>query len=125
MTKVNRAPSFPFYTGDWLADPKVRILTWAEQGKYIYLLASMWEHGAESCAIPRKTAEALVGKPFVARVLAGPYPLLQIVTPADDLPPGPFTETEHLWSDRLFEESQKCRSRSEAARRSIGHRWKK
>jgi len=116
MSTQDRAPAFPFYAKDWLSDAKVRSLSNAERGKYIDLLASMWEYGDAGCYIPRATAERLYGKAFV-RTIA-------------DLPTSPLAcEDMHgepyLFSDRLLREAQKYRSRSEAARRSAEIRWER
>jgi hypothetical protein len=112
VSTQDRAPSFPFYSKDWLADPKVRALSWADKGKYIDLLASMWEIGDEGCVIPRKTAEKLFGKRFVAMIT-------ESILDAEVYPDG----VERVFSNRLFQEAQKCRSRSSAARASAEARW--
>ena len=115
MSRQDRAPWFPFYPADWLSDPKVAALTWASQGRYIGLLASMWEHGAEGCRIPRRTAEKLYGTAFVAAIADGPHAL--ITAYIDD------AGSTWLHSDRLFQEAQLCKSRSDAAREAARIRW--
>jgi hypothetical protein len=114
VSTQDRAPSFPFYAKDWLADPKVRSLSWATKGRYIDLLASMWEHGDEGCVIPRDTAERLYGKPFIRDITAGDNPILESYEKDG---------TALVFSNRLYQEAQKCRSRSAAARKSAEARW--
>ena len=43
-----KAPAFQFYVKDWLADGKVRRLSWEAKGVYIELLALMWNEGHDS-----------------------------------------------------------------------------
>ncbi|MBU0599134.1 hypothetical protein KKF61_09205 [Patescibacteria group bacterium] len=38
-----KLPFMKFYTGDWLKDPGVQSLDWADQGRWIRLLCFMWE----------------------------------------------------------------------------------
>ena len=115
MPSQDRAPAFPFYAKDWLADAKVRSLTFAERGKYIDLLASMWDYSDAGCYLPRKAAERLYGKPFVKMIA--------------DSQTSPLASEEmdgelHIFSHRLMQEAQKYRSRSDAAKRSAEARWK-
>lgn len=42
-----KAPAFQFYPKDWLADAKVRRLSWPAKGVYIELLALMWNEGKD------------------------------------------------------------------------------
>lgn len=114
MPTQDRAPSFPFYAKDWLADPKVRALTNAERGKYIDLLASMWEFSDSGCDLPMEEAVRLYGRPFVDKLLTKRI-LLE----------NSFDSEPSLFSNRLSNEAQKCRSRSEAARRSVQVRWER
>lgn len=116
MSTQDRAPAFPFYAKDWLADPKCRALSWASKGRYIDLLASMWEHGRAGCQIPRKTAEGLYGKAFVAEIADGPSAVL--IAYADD------EGVMWVFSDRLSQEAQRVASRSAAAKASAEARWK-
>ncbi|MAK37885.1 MAG: hypothetical protein CMC15_17130 [Flavobacteriaceae bacterium] len=43
MPKVQKMPAIMFYTGDWLKDPAVRMLTLAQRGLWIDMLALMYE----------------------------------------------------------------------------------
>ena len=116
MTTQDRAPAFLFYAKDWLADPKVRALSWDQRGRYIDLLASMWEYSVYGDRIPRQTAERLYGKAFVKLV-------------ADSKEPVVLTEEWQgctwLFSARLLDEAQKVKSRSVAATRAAAKRWGK
>ena len=116
MPSQDRAPAFPFYAKDWLADAKVRSLTFAERGKYIDLLATMWDYSDAGCYLPRKAAERLYGKAFVKLIADnGTSPLA-----CEDMYDEP-----HIFSNRLLQESQKYKSRSDAAKRSAEARWEK
>ena len=42
-----KAPAFQFYPKDWLADAKVRRLSWAAKGVYVEILALMWNEGKD------------------------------------------------------------------------------
>lgn len=46
MAREGKAPAFQFYAGDWLADERVRLMTLAERGAYIDLLAFAWREGS-------------------------------------------------------------------------------
>ncbi|QDP48643.1 MAG: hypothetical protein Unbinned97contig1000_28 [Prokaryotic dsDNA virus sp.] len=43
MPKVQKMPAIMFYTGDWLKDPAVRMLTLEQRGLWIDMLALMYE----------------------------------------------------------------------------------
>lgn len=116
MTTQDRAPAFPFYAKDWLADPKVASMSFDNRGRYIHLLASMWEYGDEGCRIPRVVAEKMVGKPFVRDITSNGHSVL-LEYERDGI--------TYLFSNRLFNEAQKLQSRSEAARASAIEGWKK
>jgi uncharacterized protein YdaU (DUF1376 family) len=45
MSRNGRLPWFPFYAEDWLRDMDVRMMTLAEQGAYMRLLAHAWVEG--------------------------------------------------------------------------------
>lgn len=114
VSTQDRAPAFQFYAKDWLADPKVRDLSWSDKGRYIDLLASMWEYGTEGDRIPRGTAERLYGKPFVVRIADGATALVGCEE---------WDGVVYLFSNRLNAEASKLRSRSLAAKRSAEARW--
>lgn len=49
------APAFQFYPADWISSQRVQMLSLEEEGAYIRLVASCWQHGsipadAEKCA---------------------------------------------------------------------------
>lgn len=47
MTKPNKAPAFQFYVKDWLADKNIRVMTPAERGAYIELMAHEWNESGK------------------------------------------------------------------------------
>lgn len=55
-----KAPAFQFYATDWLGSQRVAMLTLEEEGAYIRLVASCWQHGS----IPSDPEQAarLIGK---------------------------------------------------------------
>lgn len=115
MSTQDRAPSFPFYPKDWLADPKVRAMTFDQKGRYIDLLSCMWDFGDAGCYIPVSIAQRIVGKAFVKFVGESGLLVLEDNEAGDGAP--------CLFSDRLMELAQKCGSRSAAAKRSAELRW--
>jgi hypothetical protein len=114
MSTQDRAPAFPFYAKDWLADPKVASMSFDHKGRYITLIASMWEFSDAGCVIPLIMAERIVGKKFCATAVS----LEMLSTFERD-------NMVFLFSDRLSSEAQKLKSRSESARRSAEARWRK
>ncbi len=116
MGSEDRSPAFPFYAKVWLSDAKVRSLSNANRGKYIDLLCTMWEYSEAGCYLPRSMAEKIWGKAFIRSIA--------------DEQNSPLTcedmdGQEHIFSGRLLEESQKHRSRREAAKRAADTRWAK
>lgn len=47
---MNRLPAFLFYPGDWLSSTKIALMSPAEEGAYIRLLAHCW--GDPNCSLP-------------------------------------------------------------------------
>ena len=43
---AGKRPAFQFYPGDWLGSQRVSLLTLEEEGAYLRLLASCWQHGS-------------------------------------------------------------------------------
>ena len=65
-----KSPAFQFYPTDWLGSQRVQMLTLEEEGAYIRLVASCWQHGS----IPADTEQCarIIGKgcsTTVARVV--------------------------------------------------------
>jgi uncharacterized protein YdaU (DUF1376 family) len=58
--KMTKRPAFQFYPGDWLGSQRVSLLTLEEEGAYLRLLASCWQHGSIP-SDPDKIAR-LIGK---------------------------------------------------------------
>lgn len=46
MSRKGKAPAFPFYAADWLADMEVATMTLAQKGAYVDLLCYQWREGA-------------------------------------------------------------------------------
>lgn len=57
---MTKRPAFQFYPGDWLGSQRVSLLTLEEEGAYLRLLASCWQHGSIP-SDPDKIAR-LIGK---------------------------------------------------------------
>jgi hypothetical protein len=114
VSTQDRAPAFQFYAKDWLAEPKVRALSWADRGRYIDLLASMWEYSVYGDRIPRKVAQSLYGDCFISKVADGSEALVQI----ED-----WEGAVWLTSGRLNAEALKVRSRSLAAKVAAEASW--
>lgn len=55
-----KSPSFQFYPSDWLGSQRVQMLTLEEEGAYIRLLASCWQHG--SIPADPEMAAKIIGK---------------------------------------------------------------
>ena len=47
---MSKSPAFQFYAKDWLADPNVVVMSPAQRGGYIQILALMWN--TEDCSLP-------------------------------------------------------------------------
>ena len=115
MGTTDRAPAFPFYAKDWLADPKVLSMSFDHKGRYIHLLASMWEYSTAGCHMPYAVAVKLVGRKFVDVALTD-----NLITDYEDR-----EGRRWVFSDRMSEEAQKLKSRSEAAKRSVAIKWER
>ena len=57
---MTKRPAFQFYPGDWLGSQRVSLLSLEEEGAYLRLLASCWQHGSIP-SDPEKIAR-LIGK---------------------------------------------------------------
>ena len=47
---INKSPAFQFYVNDWLSSTNIALMTPAEEGAYIRLLAHMWNDS--DCCLP-------------------------------------------------------------------------
>ena len=56
---MSKLPYFPFFNQDWLSSPKVRLMTDAQEGIYIHLLASAWDFSGTYLRANRKTLQRL------------------------------------------------------------------
>jgi len=63
MGKKKDLPAMPFYVGDWLKDPVIRILSHEERGIWLDMLCLMWESKERGYL-------TINGKPFTDDMLA-------------------------------------------------------
>lgn len=89
-----KSPAFRFYPTDYLGSQRVRLMTLEEEGAYINLLCSCWQHG--SIPADPVLAARLVGKGCSTTVATT---VLTMFTPA--------TEPGRLTHDRLEAEREK------------------
>jgi uncharacterized protein YdaU (DUF1376 family) len=57
-TKMGKSPAFQFYVNDWLGSPNIMLMTPAEEGAYIRLLAIEW--GSDDCGLPNDDKELAI-----------------------------------------------------------------
>jgi uncharacterized protein YdaU (DUF1376 family) len=96
---MSKAPAFQFYPKDWLSSPKVQLMSPAQEGAYVRLLAYCWDSG--DCSLPDDDDELAVlsrlgegwfnGGSTVVRKCFIPHP----------------TKAGYLSNQRLLEEAQK------------------
>ncbi len=55
---MSKSPAFQFYVNDWLGSANIMLMTPAEEGAYIRLLAIAW--GSEDCGLPDDEKELAV-----------------------------------------------------------------
>jgi uncharacterized protein YdaU (DUF1376 family) len=55
---MSKAPAFQFYVKDWLSSADVQVMTPAQEGAYIRLLAYCWDSG--DCSLPDDDAQLAV-----------------------------------------------------------------
>lgn len=115
---MSKAPAFQFYPKDWLSSPKVQLMTPAQEGAYIRLLAYCWDSG--DCSLPDDDAELAVlsrlgegwfnGGSAIVRRCFVPHP----------------TKPGHLSNPRLLDEAAKQaawqRKSSEGGKKSAAKR---
>lgn len=56
--KVNKSPAFQFYPNDWLGSTQIMLMTPAEEGAYVRLLAIAWN--SKDCGLPDDDKELAV-----------------------------------------------------------------
>ena len=114
---MTKRPAFQFYPGDWLGSQRVSLLTLEEEGAYLRLLASCWQHGSIPSA-----------PDMIARLIGKGSSTTLATTLATMFQPHPFNPAL-LVHDRLEKErekqdawSEKCREggRKSAEMRKIG-----
>ena len=114
---MTKRPAFQFYPGDWLGSQRVSLLTLEEEGAYLRLLASCWQHGSIPSA-----------PDMIARLIGKGSSTNLATTLATMFQPHPFNPAL-LVHDRLEKErekqdawSEKCREggRKSAEMRKIG-----
>jgi uncharacterized protein YdaU (DUF1376 family) len=89
------SPAFQFYPSDWLSSQRVQMMTLEEEGAYIRLIASCWQHGSIP-ADPERCAR-LLGK-------GGSTTLATVVQAMFQPDPNDRTKLVH---DRLLQEREK------------------
>ena len=114
MSSQDRAPALPMYAKDWLSEPRVRHMGWAERGKYMDLLMSMWVYSDAGCEIPEGIAVGFYGAKFVQQMID-----------IEALYVYEKNGMNYLFHGRLSEEAQKCASRRAAAKTAVNLRWER
>ena len=117
-------PFFPFYARDWLSSSSVAVMTRAERGAYIDLLARMWEHseGRDECSLPADDA-------YLARLMqASPKEWRAIRAALIDGPGSVFhVQGDRLTNPRMTKEWGKAitnaATRSAVGKKAAGARW--
>jgi len=89
------SPAFQFYPSDWLSSQRVQMMTLEEEGAYIRLLASCWQHGSIPADLER--CARLLGKGASTTLVTVVQAMFQ---------PCPNDSTK-LVHDRLEKERQK------------------
>lgn len=115
---MGRRPYFPFYAPDWLSAPEIALMTPAQEGAYIHLLALCWKD--DDCSLPAdyddlSTLSRLTNrlKPSLRKVLDcfQPHPIKE----------GRLTHPR-LW-DIFVELEKTSRNASERGRKGAAKRW--
>ena len=100
---------FPFYVNDFLSSSKVALLTTEEIGAYILLLCHAWQD--PHCSLPDDNAcLAKLGR------IRGDVTNIRACF---------RVKKDRLINDRLYQEWQNVKEKSELAKRSIAVRWEK
>lgn len=89
-------PAFQFYPGDWLSSLKIQLMTPAEEGAYIRLLAYAWQ--AEDCGLPDDDLQLSV----LSRLGEGWFN-----GSSQRLKANFFSKRERLYNARLLQERKK------------------
>ena len=101
---MTKRPAFQFYPGDWLGSQRVSLLTLEEEGAYLRLLASCWQHGSIPSA-----------PDMIARLIGKGASTTLATTLATMFQQHPFNPTL-LVHDRLEKEREKQDAWSEKCR---------
>jgi len=110
--KHDRLPWFPFYAADWLTDPDVRAMTYAERGLYLECLCMQWREGSIPSDVKR-----------LARITGAPAKLLHRIL--GKFEPSRDGELQNARMEKVRREQRKAqRQRSQKARDAANARWK-
>jgi hypothetical protein len=120
----NAMPAMMFYPGDWLKDPAVRMLTLAQRGLWIEMLALMYES-------PERGFLSLQnGKPVteeqLARMVGGEIDFVKnCLTEMEQV--GVFSRTQSgiIYSRRMVGDEKLRAARSEAGKKGMANRYNK
>lgn len=92
----DKRPSFQFYPADWLASKQIALMTPAQEGGYIHLIAYMWDD--PDCSLPDDD-----GQLSLLSRLPSPEDLRVVKNAFNQHP----TKEGYLTHDRLLEERKK------------------
>ena len=102
---------FPFYVEDWLSSPDVTLMSHAQRGAYIHLLALCWASG--TCSLPVEDLET-----FLATLPEDGDRIRRM------FPAHPSIES-HVTNVRLWSEREKAEAKSKQSRKAVNTRWGK
>jgi len=113
-----KSPAFQFYPGDWLSSEKIMLMTPAEEGAYIRLLAIAW--GSEDCGLPDDDKQlAILSRLGEGWLKGGSRVVRQCF----------YSENGRLYNARLLKERKKQeawrKKSSEGGKKSAKVRWGK
>ena len=115
------SPAFQFYPNDWLASTNINLMTPAEEGAYIRLLAYMWND--PDCTLPNNIDELI----RLSRLNEKDRGDIRVVIKC--LQPFPNHPIEKLYNERLFLERKKqeewSKKSSEGGKKGAKSRWGK
>jgi uncharacterized protein YdaU (DUF1376 family) len=119
---MNRSPAFQFYPGDWLSSSRITLMTPAEEGAYIRLLAYCWD--SEDCTLPDDD-EQLAKLSRLGEQWLSYAPGANAVRNCFEVHP---SKKSRLINKRLFAEWKKLlafrRAKSQAGKKGMANRWK-
>ena len=109
---MSKSPAFQFYVNDWLGSMNIMLMTPAQEGAYVRLLAIAW--GSEDCGLPDDDTELAILSRLGEGWLKGGSTVVRKCF---------FSEGGRLFNKRLLEEREKqkaWREKSAAGGRKSG-----